>query len=87
MKKVLSGALSFLLVILMIVSSVSVSAFAADGSENDSKLQEIRDLLNSLTYEEYLARYADVAKGTDKKVIKAEDIFFTADITHTVIVV
>ncbi len=73
MKKVLSGALSFLLVVLMIMSSVSVSVFAADDAENESKLQEIRDLLNSLTYEEYLASYADVAKGTDEKVIKAED--------------
>jgi len=75
MKKVLSGALSFFLAVLMTVSLFTVGAAADTDTETTSKLQEIRDLLNSLTYEDYLKRYSNIADGTSTVVIDAASAY------------
>jgi len=83
MKKFLSKSLVFLLAFLMVFSCFSsavlaaglkVDARSADTEDtSDSKLDEIRELLNSNDYSEYRLLYKDKPNGTDKIAIPGAD--------------
>ncbi len=58
---------AFLLSVLMLLSSAIVATSAADtengGSVTDTSLEELRELLNAISYEEYSEKYADVSRA------------------------
>ena len=86
-KKLLSKSLVFLLAFLMVLPAISPAAFAAEdeilttGAENaepdsvyeNTKLQKIRELLDSNAYAEYSLLHAGAAKGTDTVELKGSE--------------
>ena len=66
-EKKFTRIVAFLLSMLMLLSSAIVATSAADaengGSVTDISLEELRELLNSISYEEYTKKYADVARA------------------------
>ena len=81
MRRVLSKSLVFLLAFLMVFSSFATAVLAETATttsalqeqnakeENASKLQEIRELLNSNDYSEYRLLHQEAPNGTDSVVI------------------
>ncbi len=72
--------------LMFVLSSLSVTVFAADSvsediesedgdtsSVTDSTLDEIKELLNAISYEEYIARYPDVPAAKEEIIIDAAD--------------
>ncbi|MBE6590696.1 MAG: extracellular solute-binding protein [Ruminococcaceae bacterium] len=79
MKKVLYKALAIGLALCMLLPLGVCSVFAADGdasgnsSSSNMTVEEIKELLGSLTYQEYQKLYADKAVGKGKLVIDAKN--------------
>ena len=83
MKKFLSKTLVLFLAFLMVFSCFGTMAFAvtadavqgdsSDAEEDATKLEEIRELLNSNEYAEYRAIYGDAPFGEDDVTIKGAE--------------
>ena len=68
-EKKFTRIVAFLLCLTMLMGSAVVCASASDvndseGSITDVTLEELRELLNAISYEEYSEKYADVAGAT-----------------------
>ena len=80
-KKHLTKPLVFLLAFLMVLAPLSPAVYAVEGTEEtpsagqnqSTKLEKIRELLDSNTYEEYRLLHENAPKGTDFVVLKGED--------------
>ncbi len=79
MKKFLSKTLVILLAFLMVFSCFPLAVLAAEGDSaagtgtDQSKLDEIKELLDANEYAEYRLLYGDAPNGKDNLVIRAED--------------
>lgn len=66
--------LAVLLIIIMVATSLPMLASAADDTSLVSgfkrTLDEVKDILNTISYEQYLTRYADAADGTSAASVK-----------------
>ncbi len=88
--KALRKALAFGLVLCMLLPLGIASIFAeeaTDSTEQSSNMsiEQIKELLNSLSYKEYARRYSGVAAAKNKLVLKAED--YAAEQTDAKVVV
>lgn len=77
MKKTkLTKALALLLALMMIAGSMSI-AVSAEGNVTSSgatsSIDEVRELLNAISYKDYSERYADVLKASKEITIEAAD--------------
>ena len=90
MKKVLLKALALCMVFAMLVPAWSVAVAADEGASVSSAassaitVEQIRELLGSLTYQEYLRRYSGMKAGTARIVVKGAD--YDADSTDADVV-
>ncbi len=74
--------LALLLAVLTAFGAFGLTSFATDGSQGGDggfsrDIEEIRTLLDTITYKAYLEKYADIAGGTDSVVISAAKDYVT----------
>ena len=82
-EKKFTRILAFLLCLTMLMGSAVVCVSASDatnseGSVTDVTLEELRELLNAISYEEYSEKYADVGRA-DQAIQIPIDAFVTED--------
>ena len=90
-KSILTRLLCGLLTVIMLVGSMSTAIFAAetdstaneemseDAVEKDTtSLESIREILDTLAYNEYYAALEDTTKGTDKVVVNLAEAFVSS---------
>ncbi len=79
--------LALLLAVLTAFGAFGLTSFATDGSQSggdggfNRDLEEIRTLLDTITYRAYLEKYADVAGATDSVVISAAKDYVSGELT------
>lgn len=71
-KKTLTRALALFLAVLMLATGV-VSVAAASSIQQESSFQAMREILDALSYDEYVLKYKDVPKATESITIDATD--------------
>lgn len=71
---------ALLLALLMVIPSLAYVALATEDNDDESKksattdtFDEFKDLLNAITYDEYLKEYSDVPDGTENITIKGSE--------------
>ena len=72
-KSLFSKFLSLLLAIAMLASTFVVIPATAASKASAEELEEIKALLNAITYNEYMAENGQYAEGTDEVVITTDD--------------
>ncbi len=80
MKKTkLTKVTALFLALLMIAGAMSITVAAEDGTQTStssgatSSIEEVRELLNAISYSDYALKYADVSKAEKEIVINAVD--------------
>jgi hypothetical protein len=72
-KSLFSRSLAFLLAVIVLASTIVIVPVSAASKASAEELEEIKTLLNAITYDEYLAENAQVKNGTDDITVTVAD--------------